>query len=203
MDGTDILHAQIVVGLGKHRSRLRSQQLLHCPLTAHSKRQPLTGKGADSLVVGLTVQANSRGPQRLHIAALAAEADHICPARRQQGYRPPGEVLCRGHRPHRGQLQHQIHPAPQGQAGAGPLVRDGAVGLLHPVAAHHRHHGAVLPQGRPGLGDLVRMPGVEGVIFRCDAGNFHGQFPSCGNFLSKLGNVGLFFWNKRIKMVWN
>ena len=190
VQGPEILDAQGVVGPGQDGG-VRAQEPL---------RRPLPGGGEGQAPIQLLlqqggilppVQTGGHPPQLSDVPTLTAKGQHIHhPGGVQDGYRPSGKGLRRGHGPHRGQLQHQIYAPHQGQPGPRPLVRDGAVRLLHPVAAHHSHRRQVRPQQLPGTGQLERVAGVKGVVFRNDPDGPHGVFSfskEIGKFFAKKG----------------
>ena len=103
----------------------------------------------------------------------------------EQAHPAPGKGFCRGHRPRGGQLQHQVHPLPEGQGCSGPLVCQGGLPPLDPVAAHGTDHGAVRAKGLAHRLDVVPVAAVEGVIFRDDADCTHG--PTTPRKILKFG----------------
>ena len=179
VQGPNVLHPQVVIGGGQKLGQLRPQQPFYRPLPDGGEGGPPLHKAAQTGLVLRAVEADGGAPELVCVPALAAEGEHVhhlCGG--QQLHRPPGEGLRRGNRPHRGQFQHQVRPPQQGQLGPGPLVRNGGPPALHPVAAHYRCNGAVLPQLCPGAGDLIGVPCVKGVVLRHDAGDFH-SVPPC------------------------
>ena len=169
-----VLHPQIVVWLGEQKGQLLPQQAVRRRLSGRGKGHPFPHKPAQSLLVLRGVKAGGKAPEFFHVSVLAAKGQHIHHAAAlQNGHRAPCEGLRGGHRPHGGQLQHQVNPSQQSQPRPGPLVQHGGPSTLDPVAAHHGNHGTVLLQSLAGTGNLVGVSGVEGIVFGNDANNLH------------------------------
>ena len=195
VQGPDVFHPQVVVGSGQQFGQLRSQQPLYRPLPGGGEGGPLVYKAAQAGLVLRAVETAGGAPELVRVPALAAEGEHVHHlGGGQQPHRPPGEGLRRGRRPHRGQLQHQVRAPQQGQPGPGPLVRNGGPPALHPVAAHHRCNGAVLPQLCPGAGDLIGVSRMKGVVLRHDAGDFH-SVPPC--LWKRIWKKSFFFFGEK------
>lgn len=166
--GPQIFHPQVVVWAGQAVGP-------HRRLPGRREGQPTGQPGLQPLRVVRTIQSRRRRPQGRQFPRLTAEGEHVHhPRGGQQAHRPPGKGLRRRHGPGSGQLQHQIRPAGEGQGRPAPLVREGALPPLDPVAAHDAHHRRVRPQGPPRPGDVPGVSPVEGVVFCDDSGCGHG-----------------------------
>ena len=175
-----ILNAQRVIGARQQGGLLPAQQFLNGPLAAGRKGGSALQAPAKTVLPGRTGQGRRHLPQSLQVSAFAAEGDGLHNSGAlQESHGPPGKRLGGGAGPGRRQFQHQIHSAPQGQAGPEPLVRQRGRSLLHPVAAEHGGHRPVpalrVSQPLPGGADLQSMAAVEGVIFGCNPKNMHGD----------------------------
>ena len=165
-----------VAGAGGQAVRPVPQQAAHRRLPGGGEGHPPVHKAAQPGPVFRRVQALCGPLQHRERPRLAAEGQVGDNARpRQKGHRSPGEALRRGHGPHRGQLQHQIRAPGQGQGGAGPLVRQGAVRALDPMPAHGAHDPRVRPQQAARLGEVPGVPRVKRVIFGHDYGHLPRQ----------------------------
>ena len=85
----------------------------------------------------------------------------------------PGKALRSGHRPGRGQLQHQVRPVPDGHLRPGKLVHGGKFPPLGEAATHGTHHRSLPVQ----LLQHPPVPQMEGVIFADHAENGHAITP--------------------------
>ena len=169
----DVFDAQRVVRLGKEGGDPAAQlgrRLLPCLGKGDSPFEMIReqlGKAGIREGIGCRFEGG-------HIAAFAAEAQHLHAAQRiEQRYRAEGESFRRGQRPRRRQLQHQIRPAREGSPGPVRLGQQGGFPPLDKVAAHDGDDmGRAAPAVRgAGALDMMGMAVVKGVVFRDDAGN--------------------------------
>ena len=141
------------------------------------------------------VQTVGYGAQFFHAAALTAEGQVRDKTRcSKQLHSPSTEGLRRSGGERGGQFQYQIGAPHERQPGAGPLVGNGTVGLLHPVAAHNGNDGGVFPKVSTAFGYLIAVTCMKRVVFRNNSDDIHAVTSESEKLWQTLFTKGKQLW---------